>query len=96
MNVHVQYHNCPHSEKLQSYIEEEIKADSLLQKEFFTSVKCFISKEHHSDQDLYIAKIIVHNKHHEDFACHLSAQDPYSPWGALLRKVHHHFEKLFR
>ena len=96
MNIHIQYQHCPHNSNLDDFIKEEIQSDPLLSKDFFTSVKCFITKERHRDQNVYNAKMIVHNKQHEDFVCSLSSSDPYSPWSELIKKTHHHFDKLFR
>jgi hypothetical protein len=96
MNLNIHYQHCPHSKELDTFIKDEIQSDPLLNKDFFTSVKCFVTKEDHADQSIYKAKLIVHSKNHEDFACSLDASDPYSPWSELIKKTHHHFDKIFR
>lgn len=96
MQVHIQYKDVPHSHRLDEHIESEILSDPFLQKEFFTSIKCFISKEVHKNHNCYTAKMLIHSKNHEDFVCHCEAGDPYSPWTTLIHKAKHHYDKLFK
>lgn len=93
MNLNILYHNCDRSDTVDHAIKNFFESDHLFAKDLFTTVSCWINKEHHFNHSWYVVKLVIHTKKHEDFVCSEESENPYKSFIKSTHKAKKHFKK---